>query len=191
MRSAGRWRPLLGWLLAAMAAAADARGPVATDAAARGLQALQPDLRMTGHGTLRLFGLPIYDARLFVATTGLPHALVGQPYALDLRYARAFRGRDIARRSREEMEKVGRGSHAQREHWQAQLAALLPDVRAGDHLGGLYQPGIGTTFLFNGRPIGQVNGDEFAGAFFAIWLDAATSAPALRQALLRDEGDGP
>lgn len=155
------------------------------------LLAMQPDLRIAGQGTLRLLGLRIYRARLFVGPGGLPaDALTGNPYSLDLRYARDFRGVDIARRTREEMEKLGRGTPSERERWQSRLAALLPDVHEGDHLTGLYQPGIGTTFLFNGQRLGQVNGDEFARAFFSIWLDPQTSAPAVRRALLAGAGPG-
>lgn len=187
-----RGRQLLACLVAILATTAVVAGQPGIDhAATQGLLASQPDLRMAGHGTLRMLGLRIYDARLFVTGAGLPRMLVGLPYALDLRYARTFRGRDIALRTRQEMEKIGRGSPADRERWQAQLTALLPDVRAGDYLGGLYQPGIGTTFLFNGHPIGRVSGDDFAGAFFAIWLDTGTSAPALRRALLADAGGSP
>jgi hypothetical protein len=190
-RQPTRCRQVLACLLAILVAAAvEARQPGVDDVSARGLLTNQPDLRMAGHGALRMLGLRIYDARLFVTNAGLPPMLVGRPYALDLRYARAFQGRDIARRSREEMERIGRGSPADRERWQAQLTELLPDVRAGDYLGGLYQPDVGTTLLFNGRPIGRVAGDDFAAAFFAIWLDAGTSAPALRRALLADAGSG-
>lgn len=149
------------------------------------LRRLQPDLRLAGQGTLRMFGLRIYQVRLFVSPRGLPgDTLTGLPYALDLYYARAFRGADIARRTRTEMEALGQGSPADREQWEAQLLQLFPDVRENDHLSGLYQPDVGTIFLLNGRRIGVMPGDKFARAFFSIWLDPRTAAPAVRQALL-------
>jgi hypothetical protein len=53
-----------------------------------------------GSGTLRYFGLRIYDATLW--SPGGVWAS-GQPFALELRYARSFDGAAIARRSIEEM----------------------------------------------------------------------------------------
>lgn len=146
---------------------------------------LQPDLTVTGQGSLRMYGFHIYDARLLLPPQGLAgERLTDQPFALDLRYARAFRAADIARRTREEMERLDAGSAAERRAWEAQLARLLPDVRANDHLTGVYRPGYGTTFLLNGVHLGDIAGASFAEAFFAIWLDPRTSAPQVRQALL-------
>lgn len=146
---------------------------------------LQPELTVAGQGRLRMYGFHIYDARLLVPPQGLVgERLTAQPFALDLRYARAFRAADIARRTREEMERLEVGTAAERKAWEVQLARLLPDVRDNDHLTGLYQPGRGTTFLLNGTPIGEVAGEAFAQAFFAIWLDPRTAAPAVRQSLL-------
>lgn len=153
------------------------------------LRALQPDLRLAGQGTLRMLGFRIYDVRLFVTQRGLrPDALTVVPFALDLRYAMSFKGVDIARRTREEMEKLGQGSDAQRQAWEGQLATLLPDVRADDHLSGLYRPSSGTTLLLNGRHLADIPGEAFARAFFSIWLDPRTTAPAVRTALLQDAG---
>jgi hypothetical protein len=153
------------------------------------LRVLQPDLRLAGQGTLRIAGFRIYDVRLFVTPRGLrPDALTLFPFALDLRYAMSFKGGDIARRTRAEMEKLGQGSEAQRQAWEGQLARLLPDVRADDHLSGLYRPGSGTTLLLNGFHLADIPGEAFARAFFSIWLDPRTTAPAVRTALLQDAG---
>lgn len=151
------------------------------------LRSLQPDLRLAGQGTLRMLGFRIYDVRLFVTPRGLrSDALTVFPFALDLRYAMSFKGVDIARRTREEMEKLEQGSDAQRQAWEDQLAKLLPDVSADDHLSGLYRPASGTTLLLNGRHLGDIPGEAFARAFFSIWLDPRTTAPAVRTALLQD-----
>ncbi len=44
----------------------------------------------------------------------------------------------------------------QAEHWQQALQAALPDVKAGDRLTGLYQPGQGAVFQINGQAVGAV-----------------------------------
>jgi hypothetical protein len=144
-----------------------------------------PEARLSGAGSLRMLGFHIYDARLFVGPDGLGQAIAAdRPYALDLRYARDFKGAAIAKRTRKEMERLGLADDAQRRRWQATLAALLPDVRKGDHLTGIYRPEGYTLFLKNGMPLGRVEGGEFARAFFAIWLHPDSRAPEVRAALL-------
>lgn len=144
-----------------------------------------PEARLSGSGTLRMLGFHIYDARLFVGPDGLGDAIAAnRPYALDLRYARNFKGAAIAQRTRKEMERIGVGDDAQRRRWEAILAGLFPDVRDGDHLTGIYQPEGYTLFLKNGTLIGRVDGAEFAHAFFAIWLHPDSRAPDVRAALL-------
>lgn len=141
--------------------------------------------RLSGQGSLKVFGFHIYDARLYVGPDGLGSDLGGdRPYALDLRYARAIKGRAIVKRTRQEMERIGAGTAEQRRRWEQQLLGLFPDVARGDHLTGVYRPGRGTVFLRNGRPIGEVAGAEFARAFFGIWLHPDSAAPDMRAALL-------
>ena len=169
----------------ARANTSDPQTPSPITAPEQSLGALQPGLRLAGQGTLRMLGFRIYEVRLFVTRQGLrSDALTAFPFALDLRYAMSFKGTDIARRTREEMEKLGRGSDSERQAWELQLAKLLPDVRDGDHLTGLYRPASGTTLLLNGRHLADIPGDAFARAFFAIWLDPRTTAPSVRTALL-------
>ena len=61
------------------------------------------------------------------------------------------------------------------------------DVKPGDHILGVYRPD-GARFYQDDRLIGAIGVPGFAEAFFGIWLDARTSAPDLRQALLRRPG---
>ena len=63
---------------------------------------------------------------------------------------------------------------------------MLPDVRSGDRLVGVYLPGQGAVFRSGGRVLGRVDDAEFARLFFGIWLSPQTSEPGLRQALVGD-----
>lgn len=139
---------------------------------------------LAGSGTLRFLGMEVYQAKLWVQPGFTPRTWTHQSLALELRYARGFSARAIAGRSLEEMQRQQALTEAQTGHWQAQLAALLPDVAAGDRLVGLYQPGQGVRFLFNGQPRGQIDDPLFARLFFGIWLSPQTSEPTLRAALL-------
>ncbi|HEY5636703.1 MAG TPA: chalcone isomerase family protein [Burkholderiales bacterium] len=134
-----------------------------------------------GAGTLRWFGLQVYDAALWAPRRPFDAAA---SFVLVLRYARALEGGRIATRSIDEIARLEASSEAQRQDWGEALRALLPDVAPGDLLAGEHRPGRGVRFWLNGRPIGEIADPAFARAFFAIWLDARSSAPALRAALL-------
>lgn len=134
-----------------------------------------------GEGTLRWFGLKVYEARLWTAG-GAPD--FARPLRLELRYARALRGAAIAERSVEEIARLGFGSPGQRAAWSAAMQGLFPDVAPGDTLAGEHLPGRGARFLRNGAPLGEIADPDFSRAFFSIWLDPRTSAPDLRAALL-------
>jgi hypothetical protein len=134
-----------------------------------------------GEGTLRWFGLRIYDATLWA---GHHAADFSAPLRLELRYARALSGAAIAERSDEEIARLGFGSAGQRAAWSAAMRQLFPDVAEGDTLAGEHVPAFGARFYRNGAPLGEVPDPAFSRAFFSIWLDARTSEPGLRAALL-------
>ena len=139
------------------------------------------NLTRLGEGTMRWFGLKVYEARLWTAG-GAPD--FARPLRLELRYARALRGAAIAERSDEEIARLGFGTPAQRAAWLAAMQRLFPDVAPGDTLAGEHVPGFGARFLRNGAPLGEIADPAFSRAFFSIWLDPRTSAPDLRAALL-------
>lgn len=66
----------------------------------------------------------------------------------------------------------------------AYLRDLFPDVKSGDSITGVNQPGKGALFLSNGRVLGEISDPEFARLFFGIWLAPQTSEPQLRRNLL-------
>ena len=151
---------------------------------ASNMHELVPSGHAAGQGRLRFWGIDVYDASLWVATGFRQDNFAAHGFALQLQYLRSFSGADIARRSLEEMDRVGGFSAAQRVAWQASLARLLPDVRTGDRITGIIRPGRAALFLHNGRPLGEIGDAQFARLFFGIWLAPQTSEPGLRAALL-------
>jgi hypothetical protein len=144
------------------------------------------ELRAAGSGRLTWFGLHVYDARLFVPADGFDaRRYADQPFALELTYARRLNGRAIAERSDAEMARLGAGTETQRARWLQAMTALFPDVRAGQQLAGVNVPGRGAEFYLDGRLLGRIDDPAFGAAFFAIWLDARTTAPDLRARLLK------
>lgn len=136
-----------------------------------------------GQGKFTYYFWDVYNATLYA-----PEGQWNQsgPFALTLEYLRDFEGRDIAKRSIEEMEKQGATNKQQLSDWQAQMEQIFPDVEDGDALTGVVTREGNTRFFFNGSLIGEVEDPAFTQRFFDIWLAENTSEPELRQKLLGD-----
>ncbi|HEY1102759.1 MAG TPA: chalcone isomerase family protein [Burkholderiaceae bacterium] len=148
------------------------------------ITAALPEARLSGQSLYRYFGFAVYQIRLFVAPGFNRADYTQSPLALELEYQRDFAGADIAARSLKEMQRAGGFTEAQGAQWLQQMKAVFPNIKEGDKLLGLYTPGAGARFLYNGKPAGEVKDAEFARRFFGIWLAPSTSEPALRQTLL-------
>ena len=172
-------------LLPALQAQVPATVSVAPAVAPAHIQALLPQARLAGQGKYTWFGLSIYEAQLWLGEQGFSPEYAA-PFVLDLRYSRNLHGKKIADASFKEMQKLGRGSAAQRQAWLQQMEAIFPDVHEGTHISGVFIPNQGAQFLLDGKPLAKVDDIEFAKSFFAIWLDPNSSASQLRSALLRD-----
>jgi hypothetical protein len=143
-----------------------------------------PAARALGTGRLKFWGFDVYDVVLW-AEPGFRHNdFANQPFALELSYLRSANAQDIARVSLEEIGRVVAVEPAKAAQWQAALAAAIPDVKRGDRVAGIHRPGVGVTFITNGRQTGEIRSAEFARLFFGIWLGPRTSEPALRKALI-------
>ncbi len=106
-----------------------------------------------------------------------------QPFGLELEYARHLAGDQIAQRSLDEMQRIGKPTVEQAQRWLATLKRLLPDVAAGDRLTGVNAGGR-ALFFHNAGALGAVEDADFGRLFFGIWLAPATSQPRLREQLL-------
>ncbi len=134
--------------------------------------------QLQGQGRMTFWGFDVYDARLYVGDQR------GQSgFALDINYLRSLKGADITKSTIDEMQRLG-VSEANRSAWGKRLEAIFPNVVSGSSLTAIHVPGRGTVFLHNGKPAGEIAGDDFAKAFFSIWLDPKTAAPKLRTALI-------
>ena len=143
-----------------------------------------PSAELRGEGLLRFFGLQVYRARLWTDPGFEPANFAAAPLALELEYLRDFKASAIADRSIQEMRRAASFADDKASRWEQQLAQLLPDVKAGDRIMGVHQPGTGALFFHNDKPIGGIADAEFSRLFFGIWLGPATSEPGLRSALI-------
>jgi hypothetical protein len=143
-----------------------------------------PSAELRGEGLLRFFGLQVYRARLWTDPGFEAANFAAAPLALELEYLRDFKASAIADRSIQEMRRAATLATDKANRWEEQLAQLLPDVKAGDRIMGVHQPGTGALFFHNEKPIGGIADEEFSRLFFGIWLGPATSEPGLRDALV-------
>ncbi|MDI1243794.1 MAG: chalcone isomerase family protein [Rhodoferax sp.] len=149
------------------------------------LRVTLPTAALAGQAKLSFWGFEVYQASLWVAPGFTAAAYANHGFALELVYLRDFAGADIAKRSLAEMERQAPRRAEQAQRWGDQMQALFPDVKAGQRLTGIHQPGVGARFVFNGQPLGEISDPEFARLFFGIWLSPQTSEPKLRLALLQ------
>ena len=148
------------------------------------LRELLPQHKLSGRGRLTVWGFDVYDASLWVTPGFKADKLTAVPFALELAYLRDFTNTDIAERSIVEMRRSATISEAQAKAWTAAMLRVIPNVKKGDRIMGVYRPGTGVAFLINGKSAGEIMDAEFARLFFGIWLSPKTSEPKVRSALL-------
>lgn len=140
--------------------------------------------RLTGSARLTYWGFDVYQASLWTDAGFRNSEPLQHRFALELRYLRAFKGRDIAKSSIDEMKRLDPFSQEQAERWLRQMQNAFPDVSPGDRITGVNRPGQGARFFFNGKPTPEIADPEFSRLFFGIWFSEKSPKPKIRQALL-------
>lgn len=167
-------------LAASVALCWSAQASTVEPTAAQALRGQSP----MGSSLFRYWGFEIYQATLYVGPGFDAERFEQQRFGLELQYRRAFKGRDIAQRSIDEMQAIAPLNAQQTRDWQAAMLDAFPDVQPGDRLLGVHVPGVGARFYFNGQLRATVDDPAFSARFFGIWLSPRTSAPQLRAALI-------
>lgn len=139
------------------------------------------DWHVHGQGLFTWSVFRVYRAALHVIGDGFDANAI---YALDLNYLRNVTAEQIAQTSVEEMQRLAGVDADTAERWGELLLGILPDVKLGDRLIGVFEPGVGVSFFGREAPLGSVNEPAFVPAFAAVWLDEQTRAPGLRAKLL-------
>lgn len=158
--------------------------PVWAGAAPSEVTAALPSARLKGQGTMRYFGLKVYEASLWVSASFEAARFQDHRFALELQYYRSLDGKAIAQRSLEEMRREGGFSEVQAQAWLVAMTQAFPDVAEGDRLTGLFTPAAPTRFFVNAKARAEVADPDFGPIFAGIWLAGSTSEPGLRQRLL-------
>ena len=154
------------------------------------VQVSDNQLILTGRGVLRYKRIiPVYDAALYLpAGVGPDRALDRVARRLEVVYrtgARAKRFADagdivLARSFPPETLNVLQDRLDR-------INSLYPDPEKGDRCAITYVPDKGTELSFNAASLGWIEGDDFAEAYFSIWLGDHPASTALRDHLLDPE----
>ena len=130
--------------------------------------------------------LSIYDIALYLpAKVETARVLEDVPKRLDIRYLK-----NLSRSVLIDNGAKGLASNVPPDRLTAlqpkvdELNALYQDVKPRDHYTLTYVPGKGTELALNGERRGVVKGEEFAAAYFTIWLGTNAPRPEVRDALL-------
>jgi hypothetical protein len=142
-------------------------------------------LSPVGAGELSWFGFEVYEARLLTAS-GRYRGLDVEPLALEIVYRRDIESEALVDRTAEEWRRLGPalGLPTRHEAWLEAAAAIWPDVRAGDRIVTVVEPGGATRFYGNAGLLGSIDDPAFGPAFLAIWLHPDTRVAGLRADLV-------
>ena len=138
-----------------------------------------PQHRLIGKGRLTVWGIEVYDARLWAQPGFKADSLTTQPFALELAYLRDFAGKDIAERSLKEMRRLAAISDEQAKNWINEMLRVIPDVKKGDRLMGIHRPGMGVQLLVNGKSSGDIRDADLTNAVLSGNVGSQRDPPAL------------
>jgi len=140
--------------------------------------------RLVGQHLFKFFGLEIYHISLWSSPEWNPEKWNQHSFALSLVYSRNLSGEEIVKRSIVEIKKQTVLSDDTAQQWTNQLRALIPTVKPGDRLTGVYQPSGSLVFWLDAKKLGEVKDTALSEAFMGIWLSTKTSEPKMRKKLL-------
>ena len=150
-------------------------------------------LALNGLG-LRLataFNVKVYVAALYVTQpTNNAAAILGSntPKELTLHFLRNVDGPDLSKAWKEGFEKNAKDQLSALQKRINKLESCMSDMKKGERLTFTYTPGKGVEVNVGGKVAGTIEGEDFAKAFFSIWLGAEPPNKELKTGLLGTAG---
>jgi hypothetical protein len=133
------------------------------------------------------FKVNVYVAALYVAKTSTdPKALLASnsPSQLILQFVRNVDADDLRKAWSEGFEKNAKDQLPALKERIDTLNGWMADVKTGERLSFIHRPGAGIDVVVGGMAKGTIKGDDFAKAFFSIWLGADPPNPEIKVGLL-------
>ncbi|WP_424988373.1 chalcone isomerase family protein [Microbulbifer sp. S227A] len=135
-----------------------------------------PGAELRGEAVFRLFGFPLYRARLYTPT-GAPLDW-GRDFALELTYLRDLSRGDLTESTLRELERTGGALPLRR-----QLDRCFADVRSGDRFTAVSQGQDRIGFWLNGQRTCTLQHPRIKTRFMAIFLGDNTRSPGFTRKL--------
>ena len=145
------------------------------------------EFKLNSVGLLRVrILIKVYVAGLYLGPGADPgDILADTPKRLEISYFWAASAEEFVTSTRDAIQRNTNAATFQKIGPQVnQFLALYRGVEPGDRYALTYVPGVGTELALNGRPLGNVEGAEFAAAVFAVWFGPREIDSALKKSLL-------
>ncbi|MBE0604017.1 MAG: chalcone isomerase family protein [Deltaproteobacteria bacterium] len=208
-RSVARWNPLAQTFLVrrlilpaiVLLLLASGTSPVtAADRSSgevRVLEGVSFPERFEGPGvSLRLHNLALlrykvifraYVAALYLSEGADPGTVLADiPKRLEISYFWAITAADIGKAGEEILARnVAAATFSALRSRLDRIRSAYRDVTPGDRYALTYRPGAGTELALNGKPLVVIEGEDFAAAYFSIWLGEKPLDRGLKDELLR------
>jgi len=144
-------------------------------------------LEIRGTGVFRyLKVIKAYVGALYMPADVPSDAVLSDtPKRLEVAYFYAIKGEDFGPATNKVMsQNVNPETFERLKPLVAYHNSLYQDVEPGDRYSLTYVPGKGTVLALNDKPLGTIEGAEFAAAVFSMWLGEKPMNKAFKQQLL-------
>jgi len=154
-----------------------------------------PDTLSAGGTTLTLNGLglrkkaivKVYVGGLYLQAPSKDAAAIlsaDAPKAVRMHFVRSVSKEQLIDSFKQGLEGNAKEKAAAQKANVEKLFGMLSDVKDGDAMTFSYVPGKGTTVSKGDKAIGTIEGGDFAGALFAVWLGPKPPSDDLKKGML-------
>lgn len=146
------------------------------------------ELTLFGYGTARYARVfKVYVAGLYAPGDVAPNEMLDKDVTrrLEIEYLRDIAADDINEATDQLLRRqLDEETYAAVKDRFDYFAGLYQDIDAGDRYAFEYVPGEGGTLYFNGEKLGSVEGEDFARAYFGMWIGDDPMSAGLKRDLL-------
>lgn len=147
-------------------------------------------LPLQGTGLFRYMGLfKVYVGAIYHDPGIDEQEILGnRPKRLEVSYFHPVKGEDFGKATNKMIARnISRETLARIQPKIEYHNSLYRDVQPGDRYALTYVPGRGTELALNDKPLGVIEGEEFAAALFAMWLGQDPMNESFKEQLLGDK----
>ena len=139
--------------------------------------------KLIGEGTLKVLMWEVYDLRLYTDETAFSWQ---DKFMLEFDYSRELKKESVIDASLKEFKLQPNVTDQDIKDWEMYLEQVIQPVQKGEKATIQWVPDGQIIFHYEGSKPAVIENEQFARAFFNIWLGEQTSRPKLRSQLLGD-----